>query len=60
MNREVYVLVRDDDVVRLQLCDHVLDENRCGLLLAHVVALRVPEAEEVGQRDGDRRLACNT
>ena len=39
------LLVGDDDVVRLESLDDVLDEDWGGLLLGDVVALNVPEAE---------------
>lgn len=54
------VLVGDDNVVRLEGADDVLDKDRGGLLCVDVITLHVPEAEEVCERNGNRRLAYST
>jgi hypothetical protein len=51
-------LVRDDDVVRPEQALDVAQKHGRALLRGDVVRLRVAEAEEVRERDGDGRLAC--
>jgi hypothetical protein len=54
---ERVLLIGDDDVVRLQEVDDVSQEDGCGLLRSHVIALSVTEPKDVLETDGDSGLA---
>ena len=56
--RVVYALVSDDNVVILQQRANVPDELRTSLLGLDIIALSMPEAEEVFESHRDGRFAC--
>jgi hypothetical protein len=54
---EWFLLIGDDDVVRLQEVDDVSQEDGRRFLRSHVVALSVTEPKDVLETDGDSGLA---